>query len=70
MYYGEVQAGEFVFKQNDNNANCFFLIANGLVKVIINDKIKKTLSTGQSFGELALLFDTSRSASIQAICKT
>ena len=35
--------------------------------VIINDQIKKTLKSGDAFGELALLYKSPRSGSLKAI---
>ena len=67
MFYCQVAVGEFVFKQNDD-AQSFFILKSGQVHVIINDRIKKTLGPGASFGELALLYNSPRSASIK-VCE-
>lgn len=36
------------------------------MQIIINDDIKKTLKKGEGFGELALLYNAPRSASVKA----
>lgn len=45
--------------------SCFFIVQSGEVGVIINDDHKKSLTKGDSFGELALLYNSPRSASIK-----
>ena len=44
----------------------FFIIAKGTVEVFVNDACVNVLASGESFGELALLHDFPRSASIIA----
>ena len=39
----------------------------GEIEVWINDSMKKNLGVGSSFGELALLFNAPRSASIKCV---
>lgn len=56
--------------------SCFFLLEKGKLDVIINGKSKKSLQPGESnflnvgFGELALLYNAPRTASIKATQKT
>jgi len=58
-----VAAGTVLFEQNQDG-NYFYIIKEGEVSVLIN-KIKiKTMKSGQSFGELALLHSAPRSATI------
>lgn len=64
MFYASGKKGEFIFKQGDK-ASCFFIIEQGKVDVFIGDVHKKTLNRGEGFGELALLYNAPRSASIQ-----
>lgn len=86
MFYCQVKANEFLFKQGDN-ASCYFIVSKstkqkqkklklffclfyaiigeGEVQIIINDEIKKTLKKGEGFGELALLYNAPRSASVK-----
>ena len=65
MFYGFVREKEHVFKQDDES-NCFFLIAAGAFEVVIDGAIKRTMRRGSCFGELGLLYNTKRSASLRA----
>ena len=58
--------GKYIFKQGDPGT-CFFIIHQGTVDVQIDNEHVRTLSPGQTFGELAMLFKTPRTASI--VCK-
>lgn len=53
-----------IFKQGEIG-NYFYIIKEGKVDLIINDKFIKSLSNGDSFGELALLHGASRSGTIK-----
>ena len=53
-------------KQGDN-ASCFFILHEGKMNVEIDGEIRKRLNPADGgFGELALLFNAPRSASIKA----
>ena len=67
MFYCLIEKDQYVFKQNDP-ASCFFIVHEGLVQVEINEVPKKELGPRSSFGELALMYNAPRSASI--LCKT
>ena len=69
MFYAECDKDTFVFKQADKGS-CFLVLAEGSVDVIIDGAIKKTLDEYDSFGDLALLYDAPRSASIYATKKS
>ena len=56
---------ENVFKQGDH-ANCYFIIEKGSFDVLINDKVVRKLNKGEGFGELALLYNAPRSATIES----
>ncbi|CAG9331746.1 unnamed protein product [Blepharisma stoltei] len=60
---------EVVFEQ-DQPGNTFFIVASGKLEVYVNGKKVKTLGAGDSFGELALLHDSPRSATIQTAERT
>lgn len=60
------QQDEYIFKQG-NSASYYFIISRGTAEVIINGTRVKDISIGDSFGELALLHNTKRSASIKAV---
>lgn len=64
MFSATTKPGEYVFKQNDK-ATCFFVIEKGTVEVSIGEVKKKELTNGDNFGELALLYNAPRSASIR-----
>jgi cAMP-binding proteins - catabolite gene activator and regulatory subunit of cAMP-dependent protein kinases len=65
MFYCEVPANEYIFKQG-GNASSYFIVEKGTLDVYINDKLVRTLKSGDGFGELALLYGAPRSASIKA----
>lgn len=69
MFYCCVDKGKYVFRQNDR-ASCFFFVSSGRVSVEINKVVKRVLETGTSFGELALLYNAPRSASIKCESKS
>ena len=60
---------ETVFEQNQTGNN-FFVIIFGKLEVIINGKKVNTLEAKDSFGELSLLHNTPRSATIKTIEKS
>jgi len=64
LFRGE--AGSYVFKQGDS-ASAFFIIHEGTVEVSIGGVVKKTLSKGDYFGELALIYMAMRSATIRCL---
>jgi cGMP-dependent protein kinase len=62
------QQGEYLFHEN-SIGNKFYLITKGSVQVIRNGKVVRELEEGSSFGELALLNEEKRTASILALDK-
>merc|ERR1719313_2521735 len=56
--------GEFVIKQGEMGTK-FYVIASGEVGVWIGDKFIRTMPRNQFFGERALLFDESRTATVK-----
>lgn len=65
MFYCMTRKGQYVFKEQDK-ASCFFIVDKGSVTVEIAGSKKREMGKKQSFGELALLYNAPRSASIQA----
>ena len=61
-----LKANEPVFFQG-NPGGKFFIIAQGSVQIIINGSVKGNLGAGQGFGELALIHDTKRTATIKTL---
>jgi cGMP-dependent protein kinase len=64
-----VPANTYIFKQNDA-ASCFCLIHEGEVIVEIDNSERRRLTAGHGFGELALLYNAPRSASIKTAVET
>ena len=61
-------AKELVFEQGSSGSN-FFVVALGKLEILVNGKRVNMLGPGDSFGELALLHDSPRSASVNTIEK-
>lgn len=59
-----VQPAQFVFKQGDVGDKCYF-IKMGVFEVSIDGETLKELTIGDTFGELALLYQTRRTASVR-----
>ena len=57
--------GDFIFKEGEIGDK-FYLIKKGKLNVIKNEKIIREMENGSCFGELALLSNEPRSATIQA----
>lgn len=56
-------AGSTVIRQGDHGDR-YYLVVDGMLEVRIDNQIRGTLTTGQSFGEIALLRDVPRAATI------
>jgi len=60
-----VAPGEVIFEQGDPGA-AFYAIRSGQADVIEDDALVRTLQAGSFFGEVALLLDVPRTATVQA----
>ena len=60
---------EMVFEQDQPGVN-YFVVASGQLEVLVNSRKVNSLHPGDSFGELALLHDTARSATIRTVERT
>lgn len=66
MKFYRLPANELVFEQNQS-AMHFFVLATGRLDVVINGRSVNNIKPGEGFGELALLHDTPRSATIRTL---
>ncbi|XP_069964855.1 cAMP-dependent protein kinase type II regulatory subunit isoform X1 [Bactrocera oleae] len=66
MFEKRVQPEEFIIRQGDDGDN-FYVIESGVYKVICNGDHIFTYDNTGIFGELALLYNVPRAASIQAV---
>ncbi len=60
-----VDSGTVLFKQG-NIGFFFYILREGSVDLYINEELKKTIKTKESFGELALLHNSPRSGTVKA----
>jgi MFS family permease len=59
-------AGQVILRQGDRGDR-YFLLAHGAVRIEIDGRLVQTLGPGDGFGEIALLRDVPRTASVIAI---
>ena len=64
-----IDSNEIIFLQN-SKGNAYYIVASGRLEVIVNEKRVNVMKEGDSFGELALLHDTPRSATVKTIMNT
>ncbi len=58
-------AGDLLAKQGDTGVG-FFLILNGTARVVVGGRTRRRLGSGDTFGEIALMDNGSRTASVVA----
>jgi len=61
----EIAAGEYLMRQGEEG-NKMYVIQSGQLEITIDGNLIRMLSAGDAVGELALLFNTPRSASVKA----
>lgn len=67
MFERKVKAGEDVIRQGDIGDN-FYIVESGLFSVLVEGKGEVTqVEPGQSFGELALMYNQPRQATVRAL---
>ncbi|XP_055376684.1 probable serine/threonine-protein kinase DDB_G0282963 [Condylostylus longicornis] len=66
MYNLDVANGEFVIREGDIGSH-LYVSAEGHFEVIKNDIVLGTMGPGKAFGELAILYNCTRTASIRVI---
>lgn len=59
----QLEANEIVFEQGQSAVN-FFILVSGHLSLIVDDEMKRVINPGEGFGELALIHDTLRTATI------
>ena len=64
LYYSETDS--VVFAQNSIGKN-FYIIDSGKVEVLVNGSQKTVLKKGEFFGEIGLLHDTLRTATVKTL---
>ena len=69
MMHFLLEPKEIVFEQ-EQSGNNFFIVISGTLNVFVNGNKVNTLKARDSFGELALLHNTPRSATIITLEKT
>lgn len=65
MFYCQAEPDDLIMKQGDSG-NSFFVLEKGVADVIVDEKVKKQVKAGQCFGDLALLYNAPRAATIRA----
>ncbi|KAL6465606.1 hypothetical protein MHYP_G00257390 [Metynnis hypsauchen] len=65
MYERTYQQGEFVIKQGEPG-NHLFVLADGNLDVYQNNKLLTSITVWTTFGELAILYNCTRTASVKA----
>ena len=61
----ESDAGTTIITQGDVHANYFYVIVRGSVDIFVDNKLVTSRARGNSFGELALLYDAPRAATVK-----
>ena len=64
-----IDSNEIIFLQN-SKGNAYYIVASGRLEVIVNEIRVNVMKDGDSFGELALLHDTPRSATVKTVMNT
>ncbi|OAM52280.1 cyclic nucleotide-binding protein [Methylovorus sp. MM2] len=65
--YGKIfQQSDYIFRQGENNHDLYYVVS-GKIELIYDGRILRELQAGDSFGEMALLTETSRIADAKVI---
>ncbi|CAG9854017.1 unnamed protein product [Phyllotreta striolata] len=66
MYNKEISAKEVIIKQGDKGSH-MYVSAKGTFQIIVNGKVFTTFNDTRVFGELALLYNAKRQATVKAV---
>lgn len=66
MKHHAYEANSVIFKEGDPG-QYFYIMISGELTVSVQGELKATLGPGQCFGELALINNSPRTASIQTV---
>ncbi|KGG50450.1 regulatory subunit of cAMP-dependent protein kinase [Mitosporidium daphniae] len=67
MFERPTKADDVIIRQGDSG-DFFYVIEDGVFDIVVNGEKYETISTGASFGELALLYNSPRAATV--ICSS
>ncbi|KAG9290078.1 hypothetical protein G9A89_010384 [Geosiphon pyriformis] len=65
MFEKPVKKGEVVIRQGDEGDN-FYVVNHGMFEILVDDRKVVTVADGGSFGELALMYNNPRAATVRA----
>lgn len=68
MYRRDVVQGEYVIREGEGGAH-LFVAAEGEFEVIKDGKILGRMGPGKAFGELAILYNCTRTASVKGLLR-
>jgi len=66
MYREEIQKGKNIITQGDRKAETFYVVEQGTFDIIVDDRKVACFGPGKCFGELALMYDAPRAATVKA----
>ncbi|KAF1314590.1 Camp-dependent protein kinase regulatory subunit, partial [Globisporangium splendens] len=69
MFPKEFEPGEIIIKQGDDGDN-FYILESGVCEVYKDDVLVQTCTEAMSFGELALMYNAPRAATVKAVEKS
>ncbi|CAG8621430.1 11582_t:CDS:2 [Ambispora leptoticha] len=66
MFVKPVKKDQIIIQQGEEGDN-FYVVTHGMFEILVNDRPVITVADGGSFGELALMYNTRRAATVRAI---
>ncbi|KAF7261913.1 hypothetical protein EG68_00744 [Paragonimus skrjabini miyazakii] len=68
MYKKHINQGSYVIREGQTG-DALYVVAEGVLEVSKNDQLLGRMDVGRAFGELALLYNCNRTASVRAVTK-